>query len=275
MKCARVEKFLPLYAAGDLAGGRRGRAIEKHLAACAQCRRTALEYQESRELFRAAALSPDFDGAFYDELRSSVLARIKRDRTLAPPSAFPKLFGARLAYAASLALLVIAAALALSAYMRRTPEDGARQNVLAGAKTERAATPTMRESFVAARPRSDDVQAPRPVVESARGTTGAARRATKFSSLKPDANIERAQNGSATRLHLMSRTPAAVARNTHAPTAAATARSSVGETAAARDGGEVTIAQPGVSRIEIQTSDPNIRIIWLSPDTKDPAGTLK
>ena len=29
-----------------------------------------------------------------------------------------------------------------------------------------------------------------------------------------------------------------------------------------RDG---TAAQPEVSRIEIQTSDPNIRIIWLSP----------
>jgi hypothetical protein len=47
--------------------------------------------------------------------------------------------------------------------------------------------------------------------------------------------------------------------------------------AAARDGisGATTAAQPGVSRIEIQTSDPNIRIIWLSPGTEDPAGTLK
>jgi len=39
-------------------------------------------------------------------------------------------------------------------------------------------------------------------------------------------------------------------------------------------GGGAATAQTEVSRIEIQTSDPNIRIIWLSPVT-DSASPLK
>lgn len=280
MRCTRVEKFLPLYTAGDLTGGRRRRAVEQHLATCEACRRAALEYQESRELFRAAAaLSTDFDGAFYEELRSSVLARIRHDRTLAPPSAFTGRFGARLVYAASLVSLALAAALALDAYMRRTPEGGARQNVFADAKRVQPPTPALLESSDAARPRSDDVPTPRPSGEFARGTTGKARRAAKSSFTQRGVNIESAQNGSPARLRMTSRTPATTnARDTLAPTTAvASVRGSVAEMAAAGEGGRsgVTTAQAGVSRIEIQTSDPNIRIIWLSPATEDPAGTLQ
>ena len=281
MKCTRVEKFLPLYTAGDLTGSTRcRRAVEQHLATCEPCRRAALEYQESRELFRAAALSTDFDDAFYEELRSSVLARIRRDRwRLTPPSAFPGRFGARFAYAASLVLLALAAALALHAYMRRTPEGGARQNVIADAKREQSPAPPMSESSPAARPRSGDVQTPRPLVESARGTTGKARRAAKSSFPQPGANDESAQNGSPARSQTTSRMLATNARKPLVPATAATARKRIAEMAATVNssngvsGG--TTAQPGVSRIEIQTSDPNIRIIWLSPGTEDTAGTLK
>lgn len=277
MKCTRVEKFLPLYTAGDLKGSRRRRAVEQHLAACALCRRAALEYQESREMFRAAALSTDFDDAFYEELRSSVLARIRRDRgRLAPPSAFPGRFGARFSYAASLVLLALVAALALHAYMRRTPEGGARQNAIADAKRAQPPAPALTESSAPARPRSGDVQTPRPFGESARETTGKRRRAAESSFPQPGANAERARNGSAARLRMTGRTPATDARKPLVPATAATARKGVAEMAATGVGVSAgTIARPGVSRIEIQTSDPNIRIIWLSPDTGDPAGTLK
>jgi hypothetical protein len=280
MKCTRVEKFLPLYAAGDLTGRRRERAVEQHLAACAPCRRAAAEYQASRELFRAAALSPDFDGAFYEELRSSVLARIKRDRTLAPPSGFSKLFAARFAYAASLALLLLVAALALHSYTRRTPEDDARQKMIAAANRERPATAATIETPAETRTQSDVRPTTRPFEESARRTTNRSeRRASKSSLSEPGGNIESARNGSLPSLNTTPRTPSTARRNPLAPTVAAivaTTRKNAGEMAATRGGVDgATAAQPEVSRIEIQTSDPNIRIIWLSPQTGDTARPLK
>jgi anti-sigma factor RsiW len=293
MKCTRVEKFLPLYAAGDLGGRRRERAVEKHLAACEPCRRTAAEYGASRELFRAAALSPDFDGAFYEELRNSVLARIRRDRTLAPPSRFSALFNARFAYAASLALILIAAALALHGYTRRTPEDGARQKFVADANQARPATPaTIKtpttietpatiQTPAETRTQSDERPTTPPFDESARGTTtmGGERRASRSSLPNARANVEQARSVSSRSLHTTTRAPANARLNPPAPTVAArAARGNTGEIAAKRSvgrGNETKAAQPEVSRIEIQTSDPNIRIIWLSPHAEDAARPLK
>jgi hypothetical protein len=276
MKCTRVEKFLPLYAAGDLTGRRRERAVEQHLAACESCRRAAAEYRASRELFRAAALSPDFDGAFYEELRNSVLARIRRDRTLAPPSGFSRLFNARFAYAASLALLLVAATLALHSYTRRTPEDGARQKMIAGANRERPAAPAAIKTQAETRTQNDERPAPRPFEEHARRTTGRQRRTAKSSLSSPGGNIENARDSSPPGLNTTTRTASNARRNPLAPwVAAVAARGNGGEIAATGGGDGGTAAQPEVSRIEIQTSDPNIRIIWLSPGAEDAARPLK
>jgi hypothetical protein len=43
------------------------------------------------------------------------------------------------------------------------------------------------------------------------------------------------------------------------------------EQIASHNVGSAPIDAPEVSRIEIQTSDPNIRIIWLSPKPDDAA----
>jgi len=275
MKCTRVEKFLPLYIAGDLTGRRRSRAIENHLAACEKCRRVAGEYHASRELFRAATLSPDFDGAFYEEIRNSVLAQIRRDRTPAPPSVFSRLFDVRLAYAASLASLLIAATLALHSYPSRTPEDGTRRRMIAIVNRERPATQPTIKTPRATRTGSDELTTPRPFDELARGTTGTGRRAPKRLLPKLNANIEDARNGLLSGLNTTRRTPSTAGRNPLAPPADATDRANAKEIAALAGSGGETSAQPEVSRIEIQTSDPNIRIIWLSPNREDPAQPLK
>jgi len=273
MKCTRVEKFLPLYIANDLTGRRRTRAVENHLAACERCRRAADEYRASREMFRMAAPVPDFDGAFYEEIRNSVLARVACDRTLAPPGGFSRLFDMRLAYAASLALLFIVAALSLHSYTRRAPEEGAAQKMIANANRERPATPATVKTPPAIRPNDDDRPTPRPAVEPARETTGTGRRASKSSPQVPRENIERAVNKATTGAPDERRAPLHDRRNPPAPIVVATAQANVVEMAAAV-GGE-TYAQPEVSRIEIQTSDPNIRIIWLSPVAEDTARPLK
>ena len=280
MKCTRVEKFLPLYVASDLAG-RRERAVENHLAACEKCRLAAVAYRASRELFHAAALSPDFDGAFYEELRSSVLARITRDRRRpAPPRGFFTLFDARLAYAASLVLFFIAAALALHSYTRGASEEGAQQQqqLIAATNRGRTATPAMSETPPSAQPGDDKRPTPRPAHESARGASSNARRGAAKSSL-PAArvHIERARNEAQPGLPSTSHAPYQVKRNPHATVIAATLTTRAAEEMAATLAGVRigTSAPRGVSRIEMQTSDPNIRIIWLAPETEAPARPLK
>ncbi|MDQ1524225.1 MAG: hypothetical protein QOE47_2149 [Pyrinomonadaceae bacterium] len=288
MKCTRVEKFLPLHVAGDLAGRRRARAVERHLAACDRCRHAADGYHASRELLRAATLPEEFDDAFYEEIRSNVLARITRDRRpwLAPPAPrrAPALFAARYAYAASLALLCVAAALALHSYMRRMSEDDIRQRMIATVNDERptptatlSKTPTAIKTPQATRPDGDDrITLPRPLKEFARGTTNAGRRAVK-SSMKSDAKVENARNGSSPGLHMTSRAPSTAVRNPTTMVAAATAQANAEASAAtgASNSSEQATAAPEVSRIEIQTSDPNIRIIWLSPVAEETARPLK
>lgn len=271
MKCTRVEKFLPLHVAGDLAE-RRARAVENHLAACAKCRLTAGEHRASRDMFCAATLSPDFDGAFYEEIRNSVLARIRRDHTLAPPSRFSRLFDARLAYAASLSLLVIAAALALHSYPRRTSEGGARERMIAAVESERPpASPATRENPQTTAPGDDGRTSSRPSHE--RVKTSGERRANRLSPPRPGANIEKARKALPPGLNTTSRTPSTARQHPHALNVAATERAHAQEINAG-DGG-ANNASPEVSRIEIQTSDPAIRIIWLSPRAEDPARPLK
>jgi hypothetical protein len=297
MKCTRVEKFLPLHVAGDLAG-RRARAVENHLAACEPCRHHAAGYRATRALLsRAATLPADFDGAFYEAIRNSVLAQIRHDRTLAPPvpRRFPILFGARPAYAASLALLFVAAALALHSYTLRAPEDGGRQREIAAANGERRThpanpsatrtpvtkTPSAIKTPHATRPGSVDHSPPRPADEFARGAAGAGRRAAKSLPPRSDGKVENARNGSSPGLDTTQPTPTAAAQNPPAPAVVATASRANAEEVAATNtttgagGGAQTAAAPEVSRIEIQTSDPNIRIIWLSPPTEDPARPLQ
>jgi hypothetical protein len=275
MKCTRIEKFLPLYVASDLTG-RRARAVESHLATCEKCRLAAVEHRASRELFRAAALAPDFDSAFYEEIRNSVLARIRRDHTFAPPSPFSRFFDARLAYAASLALLLLVAALALHSRTPRTPEENVRRAMIADADQGRTAALLTRRTPRASEPGSDGAQASNPPGQLARGATGGARRASKPSLAKANPKIRIVRKETTPGLASAQRTPSHAGRNSPPPTAAAAPpRANASEIAVAGNSGVATDAPGEVSRIEIQTSDPNIRIIWLSPATEDAAQPLK
>ncbi|HJR05742.1 MAG TPA: zf-HC2 domain-containing protein [Pyrinomonadaceae bacterium] len=236
MRCTRVEKLLPLHVAGDL-DKRRARAVANHLTACEACRLSASGYDASRDLLREATLPPDFDGAFYEEIRRSVLDQIKRDRTLAPPpsSIFASLFNARFAYAASLVFVALAFALAFHTYTRRTSDDSARDKMIADANREPAAQPTATTQTAT--------------------TSLPKRRATD----------ESAQNGVRPSFALTRRTPQRVKRNSPAPNVARATQANKEELAARGKTTTAEAAQSEVSRIEIQTSDPNIRIIWLAP----------
>ena len=262
MRCTRVEKFLPLYVAGDLAGRRAERHVARHLSACERCRALSEEYDANRDFVRDAAetLPPDFDGAFYAEIRRSVLDEITRERTrLAPPPTrvgFASLLNARFAYAAMLALIVAAvAALSLHSYVGRKSEIASVNDEHRGTP---AATPVSKITTTSRDARSVD-----PGEKNLAETVNAgSRQLAKPPSLKRHINNANAQNATGRSLNLANSAPVHARRNPLAPPVAAPGERKE-EIATSSNG--VTNAAPEVSRIEIQTSDPNIRIIWLSP----------
>lgn len=248
MSCRRAEKLMPLYAAGDLPAGRRARAVAAHVAGCASCAALSEGYGASREWARAAGDVPEFGEEFYEQLRAGVLDRVNRDTRPAAPSRiasfFPAMFaGRRLAYAASLALA--ACALAFALYLGRDGAGRPRGDEVAGTtSTDKVITPP---------PPPPAHAGPTPDAGEQRPTPAAPPGGRQTAQPKP-----KTAGGGFKRTPTLRHTPPEAAR---APELTASADG------AARQG----VAQPApraetarVSRIEIQTADPNIRIIWLA-----------
>jgi hypothetical protein len=79
MKCRRVKKLLPLYVEGDLASNR-AESISAHLDWCGQCNWLADEYKESQNWLRTNQ-APEFDQAFLDSFKSTVMRRVEETAT--------------------------------------------------------------------------------------------------------------------------------------------------------------------------------------------------
>ena len=246
MTCGRARQLMPLYAAGDLAGWR-ARRVAAHVGGCDSCRRLAAEFAATREWARAASEPPEFGAEFYEGLRQSVLEEIRRDGRPAGSRRSPLLAalgGRRLAYAASFALALVACALAIHFHLRRATD--APQSPLAAAtptninEVPRPATTPARkaqEEPQPTTPRDDGQRRPRPKIQNAAGG-GSVRKG-----LTLPRNAKRETAG---RELIAGATPEREPR-----------RAAVAEAVRPKTG--------EVARIEIQTADPNIRIIWLTP----------
>jgi hypothetical protein len=76
MRCTHAEKLIPLFASDDLPAREAG-ALRRHLESCANCRRLAAEFEESRDWLRGFA-APQFDNVVLNDMRDSVLRDIGR-----------------------------------------------------------------------------------------------------------------------------------------------------------------------------------------------------
>jgi hypothetical protein len=105
MNCAQIQKLLPLYAGHDLAQ-RREQLVTTHLQSCAACALAAVGYRDACELMHDFA-PPVFSEDVYAEIRKNVWQRIEREprsRSLFELTAV--WFQPRLAWAAAAALLI-------------------------------------------------------------------------------------------------------------------------------------------------------------------------
>jgi len=104
MLCTHAEKLIPLLAGDDLPA-READALRRHLKSCSNCRRLAAEFEESRDWLRGFA-APQFDDVELNDMRDSVLRDIGRIENRAQWLQWI-VPGLNLRFAASMAMLLL------------------------------------------------------------------------------------------------------------------------------------------------------------------------
>jgi hypothetical protein len=234
MNCRRVEKLIPLYVEGELEVDKAG-AVLAHTLACARCNKLAAEYEESQRWLRSYAPPDFYDASLYD-LKLSVLREINGRRARVTfLNSVAGLWRRRLVLATSAAFLIIFAALGVYIYQHKANEAPARDDTVAGGEAvQEEQTPEL---------------AQRPEVTKQALRAGFIRKRNR----RP-ATVARGETLAGS---VKNRGPSIERRDMKAVEQART-----GETKDTLSGEGA--ASPGVLRIEIQTSDPSIRIIWFS-----------
>ncbi len=115
MKCEQIEELIPLYVGGDLEPSEAD-DLRHHLTDCAQCRRLHEDFQASQTWLTTFAV-PEFDEASLATLRASVLNEIERQEKRGSwlDWLLPK-WNPRLVLAVSTAALVAVTALSVTVY---------------------------------------------------------------------------------------------------------------------------------------------------------------
>jgi Putative zinc-finger len=236
MNCRRVQKLIPLHVESDLPSGLANR-VASHLEWCGRCNWLADEYKESQGWLRSYT-PPEFDEATLDDLKRGLMKRVADSN--ARPSLLASLaqqWSRRPLLALSAGLLIILGMVVLYIYQARAKVNF---NVIA-----QEVKPTPPE------------QTPTPGPGEAPGATltGPEIERTGHHSFKG-----RGRN--------QTMATHALARPVGSQTTGI--RESVGAvmepTPAPSDNAN---GSRDMLRIEIQTGDPNIRIIWFAPKETD------
>ena len=90
MNCKSVQEWLPLYVGRDLEENR-NRVITAHLQSCAACSGLATEYHETRQSL-GDFTPPSFGEDVYSSIRQNVLREIEREAPDTTPGPLPQLF---------------------------------------------------------------------------------------------------------------------------------------------------------------------------------------
>ena len=231
MKCRRVEKLIPLYVERDLESGIADR-ISSHLDWCGRCNWLADEYRESQSWLRSSA-APEFDAAALNAFKAGVLSRIAE--TSAKPSLIANLLqhlNRRQVLALSTAVLVVLGMVVLYVYQMRAKLGGPTPQIVESSPGIECGPAGIDENPIQANSDKRRDSPKRRVYRGIRNSrTALARRRAAQTDGRDRATVARAS----------------------LPTLNSNGFS----------------ATPAMLRIEIQTSDPNIRIIWFAPKETD------
>ncbi len=256
MNCKDVEELLPLYVGRDLEE-ERARLVTAHVQACTQCARSAQEYGEANQLLQLFE-PPQFSEAIYTAVRSRVLREIEQEyiaptlrEFIARPFQPPVIWGV------STAVLLTICVFAYYFIANRT----------SGQRYEQANAGTQH----------DDLNASRKDIKP--DLTGTAGGPPALATLSPKSRLNlTAHNGTS------SLRPASATSSPKSPLnqTAWHSRRAGGAPAVPVESAQYSPVEPNAGphnppvtsektlRLEIQTSDPNVRIIWFShPSTNE------
>jgi putative zinc finger protein len=235
MKCRRVKKLLPLYVEEDLSSDR-AEQISAHLEWCGQCNWLADEYKESQTWLQTNE-APEFDQAFLDNFKSGVMRRL--EETAARPSLLVSIaqhWSRRQMLAMSGAMLIAIGVVVLYLYQTRVDVKAPIVEI-AKQTTQTQETPLDPRMTV-------DHSQEHPSVPSKHSTYHSNQKAHKA---EPMADSQEPPLFSQVNRWVELGTPNEMAITP-------------------KDG---TTDFPEMLRIDIQTADPNIRIIWFTPKVTD------
>jgi Putative zinc-finger len=245
MNCRRIEKLIPLYVEGDL-DCQRADAVGSHAQSCEGCAGLIAEYEESQRWLRSFA-PPHFDEAEFYDLKRGVLKQINSRETRA--SFLHRLaenWTRRVAFATLAALVAISGALALYVYRQSVNQDTRQDNSLAQDKDQREKqlSKIPLELKPPVQQRNDLNPAPRaPFIHRRPRHATTARQMLALAKRVKRRQFVRRHDNPGAESHVARETKDAISP----------------DPASAQE----------MLRIEIQTSDPSIRIIWFSPKESD------
>jgi hypothetical protein len=236
MKCRRVKKLLPLYVEGDLALNV-SEQISAHLDWCGRCNWLADEFNESQSWLHTSG-QPEFDQPFLNDFKSDVLRRI--EETPQRPSLFAVIaqhWGRRQVLAFSGAIFIAIGMVVLYIYQTRVRVNT--QNVETAQQIPEAKSPTVDEPTENAVSEQDHLLVTRRHAQ--RHLIKKTERARPINDLRDPALFFQAnRSGEIGNPDEMAIKPQ-----------------------------DAKDDLPEMLRIEIQTADPNIRIIWFTPRVTD------
>jgi anti-sigma factor RsiW len=242
MNCQQIQNLMPLYAGGDLEASR-ARIVAAHVQSCETCSVAARDYRETRQLLQTF-VPPTFTEDFYAEMRQSVWQNIEKKSTSpAFSNIVSDLFRPRLAWAVATTLLIALSVVGIYVISRRSavPQPVVSHQPPKNHKTQ-----------------PDD----QPATSSQNATSTAPSASSSNSKRASVHQADSRQKGKT------------IQERTNVAAVSAVATVSPGAISApARDLRQIangsSYASPAPLRMEIQTKNPNIRIIWFAPgDTK-------
>ena len=243
MDCKRVEELIPLFVEGDL-DRPRAEQVESHILACNLCGDQLSRYEASQAWLRTFE-PPDLDDAVAERVRRSVMQQIAQRGARKRIFEWPRMWLMALGWtapwrlaAAGAALVIVLFALALLWSATRHGSSIPEQATLSGPRSG------------GGDPNQTVRRTDRPVPTE--GTSAPERHIAVTGKARP-------------RRHAVSRTKEGDDQARIPGSAPQDPRLT------ALDQSDASHLNDGKLRIEIQTADPNIRIIWFAPKETDEA----
>lgn len=255
MNCERVDQLLPLYVGGDLEE-ERSSLVAVHLQSCTECARAADEYADANQLLQQYE-PPFFSDGVYAGIRKRVFDEIER-KSQAPVwtsgvlQVFAPLVQSRMRWITAALLLVMSVA-AFYIIANRSNEPSDEQQAIDGPGTGEGNAADSRAGSKLKDNNSDASPSPSSKGADILVSTAPALRGKKVGNATNRSRQQKTFVDVAQRGILTSRTEG------RKPLVSPNKR---------LVHSDVDVWQPSSApaplRVEMQTSDPNIRIIWLS-----------